>query len=388
MSVVGFDIGNFKSSIGIAKQGGIDIVDNEYSDRITPTYVSFQDRVRLQGHSAKQLEVTHSQNTFAGFKRLLGRRFHDPLVQHELQLQPLRISASPQDDKILFNADYMGELKHFTAEQITGMFLTKLKQIAESHMPTKMYDCVVSVPSFMTDTERRALLDAAQIAGLNVLKLMNETTAVALNYGLYNTNLPEVNEKSSLVAFVDMGYTQTQASVVAFNKGKLKVLATAYDNNLGGRDFDRLLMDHFQQEFKDKYKIDAYSNVRARLRLRAECEKVKKVMSSVTSPVPFNIECLMNDKDVSSSLKRDDFEALSLNLLQRFRNVLTDVLTEAHCVPADIDVVEIVGGTTRIPIIKRIIQEVLGKEPSTTLNADEACARGCTLMCAILSPTF
>lgn len=282
----------------------------------------------------------------------------------------------------------MNETKTYHVEQLMAMFLTKLKQIAEANLNTKVTDCVISVPSFMTDTERRSFLDAAQIAGLNCLKLMNETTAVALNYGLYNPNLPDVNEKSHLVAFVDCGYTQTQISVVAFNKGKLKTLATTYDSNLGGRDFDLVLYDHFQQEFKSKYSCDANTNKRARLRLRAECEKVKKIMSSNASDIPLNIECFMNDKDVSGKIKREDFEKLAAGILARIRNLCVDVLKQAKVAKEDIELVEIVGGTTRIPAIKQIIHEVFGKEASTTLNADEACARGCTIQCAIMSPTF
>ena len=264
--------------------------------------------------------------------------------------------------------------------------MTKLKSIGEMNLNTKVVDCVMTVPSYMTDAERRAILDACQIAGLNCLKLMNDTTAVALTYGLYHSSLPELTEKPHIVAFVDIGYTQVQASAVAFNKGKLRMLATTFDNNLGGRDFDRVLCDHFQTEFKQKYKVDAYSNIRAKLRLRAECEKLKKLMSSNSSPIPLNIECFMNDIDVSGKMKRDEFEKLSESLLARVKKTLSELLIEAKLNPEEIDLVEIVGGSTRIPAVKQIVQEVFAKEPSTTLNADEACARGATIMCAILSP--
>jgi len=220
MSVVGFDIGNFKSSVGVARAGGIDIVANEYSDRITPTYVSFTNRERFSGHAAKQQEITHHQNTISCFKRLLGRKLNDAQVQNEKNFQPLRISQSQTgDDKLLFSIDYLDETRQLTCEQIGGMFLTYLKSIAEMNLSTKVVDCVISVPSFMTDAERRAILDSAQIAGLNCLKLMNDTTAIALTYGLYNSNLPELTDKPHVVVFVDMGYTQIQASAVAFNKG-------------------------------------------------------------------------------------------------------------------------------------------------------------------------
>ena len=390
MSVVGFDVGNYKSSVGIARAGGIEIVANEYSDRITPTYIAFTNNERFQGHSAKQQEITNSQNTISGFKRLLARKMNDPQVQQERSYHPLRITTPSEngDDKIHFEADYLNETKTYTTEQVMGTFLNKLKTIAEMNLNTKVHDCVVSVPCYMTDAERRAMLDAAQIAGLNCLKLMNETTAVALSYGLYHTNLPEPTEKPQTVVFVDMGYTHLQCSAVHFNKGKLRMLATTFDNNLGGRDFDKVLMDYFQKDFKARYNVDAYTNTRARLRLRAECEKLKKLMSSNSSPIPLNIECFMNDKDVQGKMKRDEFEALAESLLARVKQTMQDLLTEAKITAADIDVVEIVGGSSRIPAVKHLIQQTYNKEPSTTLNADEACARGCAIMCAILSPTF
>ncbi|CAF0893649.1 unnamed protein product [Brachionus calyciflorus] len=387
MSVVGFDIGNYKSSVGIARAGGIEIVANEYSDRITPTYISFTNNERHQGHSAKQQEVTNHQNTITGFKRLLARKPTDQQVQNEKNFHPLRINQS-NSDKVLVDLDYLNETRSFTPEQLVGIFLTKLKSIGEMNLNTKVTDCVLSVPSYFTDAERRALLDATQIAGLNCLKLMNETTAVALTYGLYHTDLPDVNDKPHIAIFVDMGYTSLQASAVAFHKGKLRILASTFDNNLGGRDFDKVLMDYFRKEFQDKYKIDAYSNVRARLRLRTECEKIKKLMSTNASSIPLNIECFMNDIDVSARIKRDDFEQLADSLLVRVRKVIQDLLNDANLKPEDISIAEVVGGSTRVPAVKKIIQETFQKEISTTLNADEACARGCTIMCAILSPNF
>lgn len=300
------------------------------------TYVSYSQNERFQGHSAKQQEITNSQNTISVFKRLLARKINDPQVSVEASHQPLRITSqqsltngSSLDDKILYQADYLGETRQFTPEQIMGTFLVKLKTIGEMNLNTKVHDCVISVPSYMTDAERRALLDASQIAGLNCLKLMNETTAVALAYGLYHSDLPEPTQKPHTAVFVDMGYTSLQASVVHFHKGKLRMIASTYDSNLGGRDFDKVLMDYFQKDFKARYNVDAYSNNRARLRLRAECEKLKKLMSSNSSPIPLNIECFMNDKDVSGKMKREEFEQLSDSLLQRVKNTLSELLVEA-----------------------------------------------------------
>lgn len=389
MSVVGFDIGNFKSSVGVARAGGIDIVANEYSDRITPGFVAFTNKERVNGHAAKQQQVTNHKNTINCFKRLIGRKMNDPQVQVEKEYQPLRITQSTNgEEKLLYNIDYLDETRELTCEQVMAMHVTYLKSIAEMNLNTKVVDCVISVPSFMTDTERRAMMDAAQIAGVNCLKLMNDTTAVALTYGLYNSNLPELTEKPHTVVFVDMGYTQLQVSAVAYHKGKLRMLATTFDNNLGGRDFDRLLLNHFQKDFLARYKIDAFSNTRARIRLNTECEKLKKLMSSNSSPIPLNIECFMNDIDVQGKINRADFENMAESLFARVRKCFNALLTEAKLKPEDIELVEIVGGSTRIPAVKQIIKEVFLKDPSTTLNQDEAASRGCTIMCAILSPTF
>ena len=218
---------------------------------------------------------------------------------------------------------------YVSLEQVMAMHITYLKSIAEMNLHTKCVDCVMSVPSFMTDSERRAMIDSAQIAGVNVLKLMNDTTAVALAYGLYQTTLPELTEKPHHVVFIDMGYSSLQCSAVSFNKGKLRMLATSYDNNLGGRDFDRVLYEFFCKDFLARYKLDVATNTRARLRLNTECEKLKKLMSSNSSPIPLNIECFMNDVDVSGKMNRTDFEAMSAELLERIKKCMSELLAQS-----------------------------------------------------------
>lgn len=387
MAVVGLDMGNFSSYIGVARAGGVEIIANEYSDRLTPTYVTFERSTRSIGQASKAMEVTHAKNTISNFKRLLGRRFQDPNVQQEKQLNPYSISEG-NNGSVNIEVDYLGERKRFTPEQITGIMFTKLKQITDTELKTKAVDCVIGVPCFFTDAERRAMLDAAQIAGWNCLRLLNETTAVALCYGIYKADLPEPTEKPRLVAFVDMGYTALQASIVALNKGKLKMVATAFDPSLGGRDFDQLIMDTMRDEYQKRFKVDSYSTTKAKLRLRTECEKAKKLMSSNIQPIPIGLECFIDDKDVNGKLSRAELEELAKPILERIRNTLENLLKEAKVTPEEIESVEIVGGSTRIPIVKQIVQDIFGKHPMTTMNADESVARGCTLMCAILSPTF
>ncbi|XP_010147846.1 PREDICTED: heat shock 70 kDa protein 4L isoform X4 [Eurypyga helias] len=283
---------------------------------------------------------------------------------------------------------YLDEERLFAIEQITGMLLAKLKETSECALKKPVADCVISVPSFFTDAERRSVMAAAQVAGLNCLKLMNETTAVALAYGIYKQDLPALEEKPRNVVFVDMGHSAYQVSICAFNKGKLKVLAATFDPFVGGRNFDEALVDYFSEEFRTKYKLNVKENPRALLRLYQECEKLKKLMSANASDLPLNIECFMNDLDVSSKMNRAQFEQLCAALLSRVEPPLRAAMDQAKLQREDIYSIEIVGGATRIPAVKEQISNFFCKEISTTLNADEAVARGCALQCAILSPAF
>uniref|UniRef100_A0A665UMZ3 Heat shock 70 kDa protein 4-like n=1 Tax=Echeneis naucrates TaxID=173247 RepID=A0A665UMZ3_ECHNA len=387
MSVVGFDLGFQSCYVAVARAGGIETIANEYSDRCTPSFVSFGPRNRSIGAAAKSQVVTNSKNTVQGFKRFHGRTFSDPYVQSSktnLVYDLAQLPSGSTGIKVM----YMEEERVFSIEQVTGMLLTKLKETAESALKKPVADCVISVPSYFTDAERRSVIDAAQIAGLNCLRLMNETTAVTLAYGIYKQDLPAPEEKPRIVVFVDLGHSGYQVSVCAFNKGKLKILATAFDSELGGKDFDDILVNHFCEEFAKKYKLDVKSKPRALVRLYQECEKLKKLMSANSSDLPLNIECFMNDIDVSGKLNRGQFEEMCAGLLAKVEGPLCSVMEQAKLKKEDIYAVEIVGGASRIPAIKDRISKFFGKELSTTLNADEAVARGCALQCAILSPAF
>ncbi|KAM6418630.1 heat shock protein 105 kDa isoform 2-T2 [Pluvialis apricaria] len=387
MAVVGFDLGFQSCYIAVARAGGIETVANEFSDRCTPSVVSFGSKNRAIGVSAKNQQITHAHNTVSNFKRFHGRAFNDPFVQKEKE--KLSYDLVPmKNGGVGVKVMYMDEEHIFSVEQISAMLLTKLKETAESNLKKPVTDCVISVPSFFTDAERRSLLDAAQIVGLNCLRLMNDMTAVALNYGIYKQDLPAPEEKPRIVVFVDMGHSAFQVSACAFNKSKLKVLGTAFDPFLGGRNFDGKLVDYFCAEIKAKYKLDPKAKVRALLRLYQECEKLKKLMSSNSTDIPLNIECFMNDTDVSGKMNRSQFEELCADLLQRIEMPLLSLMEQTQLKVEDVTAVEIVGGATRIPAVKERIAKFFGKDVSTTLNADEAIARGCALQCAILSPAF
>uniref|UniRef100_A0A8C7SRG3 Heat shock protein 4a n=1 Tax=Oncorhynchus mykiss TaxID=8022 RepID=A0A8C7SRG3_ONCMY len=303
MSVVGIDVGFQSCYVAVARAGGIETVANEYSDRSTPACVSFGPRNRSVGAAAKGQVVTNCKNTVQGFKRFHGRAFLDPYVQSAKSSLVYDLAQMPSGMTGI-KVMYMEEEKVFSIEQVTAMLLTKLKETAETAMKKPVADCVISVPSFYTDAERRSVIDAAQIAGLNCLRLMNETTAVTLAYGIYKQDLPAPEEKPRNVVFVDLGHSGYQVSVCAFNKGKLKMLASAFDAELGGKDFDEVLVNHFCEEFGKKYKLDVKTKPRALVRLYQECEKLKKLMSANSSDLPLNIECFMNDIDVTGKLNR------------------------------------------------------------------------------------
>ncbi|KAL1260968.1 hypothetical protein QQF64_008795 [Cirrhinus molitorella] len=387
MAVVGFDVGFQNCCIAVVKSGGIETVSNEFTDRCTPAVVSFNSKNRTIGNAAKNQMITNDASTVSHFKRLHGRLFQDHSVQAQRASLPYEM-VPLNDGKVGVKVMYLNQEHYFSIEQVTAMLLTKLKDIAEANLQKKVVECVISIPSFFTDSERRSVLDAAKIAGLNCLKLMNDSTAVALNYGIYKGDLPGCDENPKIVAFVDMGHSALQVSVCAFNKGKLKVLSTAFDPYLGGKDFDQRLVEYFCAEFKSKYKMDVKSKARAVLRLTQECEKLRKLMSSNSTDIFLNIECFMDDKDVCGKMNRSKFEELCTDLIERVMVPLKTAVEQAQVQLQDISAVEIVGGATRIPAVKAQISKFFSRDVSTTLNADEAVARGCALQCAMLSPAF
>ncbi|KAI0762180.1 heat shock protein [Trametes elegans] len=386
MSVVGIDFGTLNSKIGVARHRGIDIIMNEVSSRATPSLVSFGPKQRSIGESAKTLETSNFRNTVGSLKRLLGRTISDPEIQ-DVEAKFTNVKLVDANGTVGAQVNYLGEQKVFSATQIVAMYLGKLRDTAAAELKNGVSDVVITVPGWYTDIQRRALLDAAQIAGLNCLRLINDTTAVALGYGITKSDLPEP-ENPRHVVFVDVGHSSASVSVVAFSKGQLTVKATTYDRHVGGRDIDHALVNHFANEFKEKYKIDVLGNPKAVFRLTAGCDKVKKVLSA-NAEAPLNVESIMNDIDASSRLTREEFEELIAPVLDRLEAPLKQALAESGLTLEQIDAVELVGGCTRIPAVRKKIEAVFqGKALSTTLNQDEAAARGATFACAMISPVF
>ncbi|KAK8217381.1 adenyl-nucleotide exchange factor sse1 [Zalaria obscura] len=385
MSVVGLDFGTQNAVIAVARNRGVDVITNEVSNRATPSLVSFGVKSRSLGESAKTQEVSNLKNTVGSLTRLAGRSLKDPDVAIEQDY----VSAKLVDinGQVGAEVNYLGKKEQFTATQLTAMFLTRARQTASGELKLPVNDMVIAVPAWYTDAQRRSILDAAEISGLKVLRLINETTATALGWGITKLDLPAPEEKPRRVAFVDIGHSNYTCSIVEFRKGELKVISTAYDRHFGGRNFDKAIVDHFAKEFKEKFKIDINENPKAKFRVVAACEKLKKVLSA-NAGAPINIESLMNDVDVRGFLKREELEELMKPLLERSTVPLEQALAEAKLKPEDIDSIELVGGCTRVPALKAAIQNFFGKQLSFTLNADEAIARGCAFSCAILSPVF
>jgi heat shock protein 4 len=347
--------------------------------------VGFGPKARYLGETAKTQEISNLKNTVGSLKRLAGRSLNDPDVQ--LEQQYVSATLVDIDGQVGAEVTYRGQKERYTAIQLTAMLLSKIKATTSAELKLPVSDIVMSVPAWFTDIQRRALIDAAEIAGLKLLRLMNDTTAAALGYGITKLDLPSAEEKPRRVVFVDVGHSEYTATVVEFKKGELVVKGTAWDRHYGGRNFDKALVDHLAKEFQAKYKVDIFSNPRAVARVYAAAEKTKKILSA-NQQAPVNIESLMNDIDVSAMVTRQEFEALIDPLLNKTTAPLEEALAQAKLTKDDVDFIEVVGGGSRVPAIKDRIQAFFGKNLSYTLNADEAAARGCAFSCAILSPVF
>ena len=372
--------------IGVARARGVDIVTNEVSNRSTPSLVSFGPKSRALGEGAATAQTTNFKNTVGSLKRLVGRSLQDEMVQ---KFEKPFVNAELVDagGEVGVKVMYAGEQQVFSATQLLAMYLGKLRDTTENEVGgSAVSDVVLSVPIWFTDLQRRALLNAAEIANLNPLRLLNETTATALSYGITKTDLPEP-ENPRCVMFVDIGHSNYQVSVVAFSKGQLSVLGTAADPNFGGRNFDRALLEHFAAEFQQKYKVDVLSNPKSTFRLLTGCERLKKVLSANTF-APLNVESLMSDIDAASQLKREEFEQLIAPYLQRATVPLDEALQRAGIAKEELFSVELVGGSSRVPALKEAIGNWFGRPLSYTANQDESTVRGCTLSCAMLSPVF
>ena len=363
--------------MGIYKNGAVEIIANDQGNRITPSYVAFTETERLIGDAAKNQAALNPENTVFDVKRLIGRKTDDPNVQKDMKLFPY--SIIDKDGRPFISVEFKGDKKQYSPEEISAMILTKMKEVAESYLGKEVKDAVVTVPAYFNDAQRGATKDAGTIAGLNVMRIINEPTAAAIAYGLDK----KAKEKNILV--YDLGGGTFDVSILTIDDGVFEVLATNGDTHLGGEDFDQRLMQHFMKLIKKKSNVDLSSNQRAIAKLRREVEKAKRSLSTQHS-VKVEIESLVDGEDFSETLTRAKFEELNNDLFKKTLAPLANVLKDSSLKKSDIHEIVLVGGSTRIPKVQELIKDFFnGKEPNRGINPDEAVAYGAAVQGGVLS---
>jgi len=375
---VGIDLGTTYSCVGIFREDRCDIIANDQGNRTTPSFVAFTDTERLIGDAAKNQVAMNPHNTVFDAKRLIGRKFADAEVQADMKHFPFKIID--KGGKPIIQVEFKGEEKQFTPEEISSMVLTKMRETAEAYLGGTVNNAVVTVPAYFNDSQRQATKDAGLIAGLNVLRIINEPTAAAIAYGLDKKIEGERN-----VLIFDLGGGTFDVSLLTIEEGIFEVKSTAGDTHLGGEDFDNRLVNHFVNEFKRKYKKDLATNVRALRRLRTACERAKRTLSS-SAQTSIEIDSLFEGIDFYTSITRARFEELCQDLFRSTIQPVDRVLTDAKIDKSQVHEIVLVGGSTRIPRIQKLITDYFnGKEPNKSINPDEAVAYGAAVQAAILS---
>ena len=360
----------------------VEIIANDMGNRTTPSYVAFTDSERLIGDSAKNQTAMNPSNTVFDAKRLIGRKFSEPQVQADIKDWSFKVEAG-EHDKPMICVEFHGENKRFSAEEISSMVLVKMKEIAEAYLGKQIKNAVVTVPAYFNDSQRQATKDAAVIAGLNCLRIINEPTAAAIAYGLDKRNESNGAEKNVLI--FDLGGGTFDVSLLTIEEGIFEVKATAGDTHLGGEDFDARMLQHFIQEFKRKHKKDITGNAKALRRLRTACERAKRTLSS-TAQTSVEIDSLFEGVDFYTSITRARFEELCMDLFRKCMDPVEKVLRDAKMDKSTVHEVVLVGGSTRIPKVQQLLSDFFnGKELCKSINPDEAVAYGAAVQAAILS---
>jgi len=380
MVAIGIDLGTTYSCVGVWRDNRCEIIANDQGNRTTPSYVAFSNDERIIGDGAKNQAAMNPSNTVYDAKRLIGRDFNDPVIQKEIQGFPFLVKDDGHNKPII-EVEYKGETKTFHPEEISSMILIKMKETAEAYLGEDITDAVVTVPAYFNDGQRQATKDAGAIAGLNVLRIINEPTAAAIAYGLDNES------KEQNVLIFDLGGGTFDVSLLNIDDGIFEVRSTAGDTHLGGEDFDHLMMQHFMAEFKRKHRLDISDNKRAVRRLKTACEKAKRTLSS-SATASIEIDSFYEGVDFFTNITRAKFESLCMNLFQKCIQPVAKVLQDAGCSKNQVDEIVLVGGSTRIPKIQKMLSAFFnGKELNKRVNPDEAVAYGACVQANILSDT-
>jgi len=375
-TVIGIDLGTTYSCVGVFQNGKVEIIANEQGNRITPSYVAFTTNERLIGDAAKNQVASNPANTVYDAKRLIGRKYSDRTVKADMKLWPFEVID--KDTKPYVRIEYKGKKQTFAAEEISAMVLTKMKNIAEDFLGKTVTHAVVTVPAYFDDSQRQSTKDAGTIAGLTVMRIINEPTAAAIAYGL------DKNNKETNIMVYDLGGGTFDVSLLTLDEGVFEVVATNGDTHLGGEDFDQRVIEFFVKSFKRKHKIDIRQNQRALAKLRREVEKAKRALSA-THQVKIEIESFANGMDFSETLTRARFEELNNDLFRKTLKPVATVLKDGGLKKSEVDEVVLVGGSTRIPKIQKLVKDFFGgKDPNRGINPDEAVAYGAAVQAGIL----
>lgn len=376
-TVIGIDLGTTYSCVAVMKNGKTEILANEQGNRITPSYVAFTKDERLIGDAAKNQAAANPKNTIFDIKRLIGLKYNDKSVQRDLKHFPFTVVNKNGQPAVQVNLD--DDEKVFTPEEISGMILGKMKSIAEDYLGKKVTNAVVTVPAYFNDAQKQATKDAGTIAGLNVLRIVNEPTAAAIAYGLDKTD----GEHQIIV--YDLGGGTFDVSLLSIENGVFEVLATSGDTHLGGEDFDFRVVRHLVKTFKKKHGIDVSDNNKAIAKLKREVEKAKRTLSSQIS-TRIEIDSFVDGIDLSEQLTRAKFEELNIELFKKTLKPVEQVLKDAGVKKDEIDDVVLVGGSTRIPKVQELLETYFnGKKVSKSINPDEAVAFGAAVQAGVLS---
>ncbi|GJZ42531.1 heat shock cognate 70 kDa protein [Tanacetum coccineum] len=385
-AAIGIDLGTTYScaAVWLNNKNRVEVIPNEQGNKITPSYVAFIDSEILVGEGAKNQIARNPTNTVFDVKRLIGSRFGDPQVTNDLESWPFKVIKGPSEKPTVV-VKYKGEDKQYAPEELSAMVLKKMKDAAEEYIGRKVTDAVITVPAYFNNQQREATKEAGTIAGLNVLRLLNEPTAAAIAYGVDNLADKQWDKDKNVLVFDLGGGTFDVSLLTISNTGDINVKAVGGDTHLGGEDFDTALVNYCIRQFMKKHReVNLRGNPRAVARLKVACEKAKRDLSSTTF-APIEIDCLYEGNDFLIKISRAKFEELNSTYFTKCVQLVEKCLFDGEMKKKDVDEVVIVGGSSRIPKVQRMVEEYFeGKTLYKTMNGDEAVAFGAAILASRL----